>query len=186
MRLFVAVRLPGEIRERLALVQDRLRHAQADVSWVRAESLHITLKFLDEVETKRLEPIRHALAEAARGVSPFSMEVAGLGTFGGGTPRVVWVGVREGSAPLAALASRVEDGLGRVGFAKERRGFTAHFTLGRVRSPRNAAALLAVVREETAAPYGRMSVETFSLMQSELNPRGAIHTELDRFSLGTA
>ncbi|MBI2164648.1 MAG: RNA 2',3'-cyclic phosphodiesterase, partial [candidate division NC10 bacterium] len=70
MRLFVAVNLPSEVRERLAAVQDRLRRAQADVSWVRAENIHVTLKFLGDVEAKRLERIRPALAGVARAGAP--------------------------------------------------------------------------------------------------------------------
>ena len=73
MRLFVAVHLPQEIRERLALVQERLRRAQADVSWVKPANLHITLKFLGETEPKRLERIGPVLAETARSAAPFSL-----------------------------------------------------------------------------------------------------------------
>jgi RNA 2',3'-cyclic 3'-phosphodiesterase len=182
VRLFVAVHLTDEIRERLASAQDRLRRAQADVSWVKPGNLHITLKFLGEVEPKRLDRIRPALAEVAQGVAAFSLEVAGMGAFGGRIPRVVWVGVQAGSGQLAELARRVENGLGGIGFPKEKRGFTAHFTLGRVRSPRNVESLLARLREEQAAGFGMASVGWFSLMQSELNPSGSIYTELDRFS----
>jgi RNA 2',3'-cyclic 3'-phosphodiesterase len=186
MRLFVAIHLPQEVRDALALVQDRLRRAQADVSWVKAANLHITLKFLGETEPKRLERIGSALAEAAGAAPPFALTVAGVGTFGGRIPRVVWVGVREGAAPLEALAGAVEHGLARLGFPKERRGFTAHFTLGRVRSPRNAADLLAVIRDELAAPLGTVPVEEFVLMQSQLDPGGSVYTALEHFPLGRA
>lgn len=181
MRLFVAVHLPGGIKERLALVQERLRRPQADVSWVNPGNLHITLKFLGEVDSKRLDRIRLALAEAAGSIAPFPLVVSGLGTFGGRVPRVVWVGVQAGSEALTGLAGRVDDCLGRVGFPKEKRDFAAHFTLGRVRSPRNVKPLLAALREEPPDAFGTMSVDGYTLMQSELNPSGAIHTELDRY-----
>ena len=186
MRLFVAVHLPQEIRDGLASVQDRLRRAQADVSWVRPANLHITLKFLGETEPKRLERIGPVLAETARSAAPFSLAVAGVGTFGGRIPRVVWTGVRDGAASLEALAGAVENGLARIGFAKERRGFTAHFTLGRVRSPRNAEGLLAAIRDEPAALLGTVPVVEFVLMQSQLDPGGSIYTALERFPLGRA
>jgi RNA 2',3'-cyclic 3'-phosphodiesterase len=186
MRLFVAVHLPEEIKGRLARLQERLRSAQSEVSWVKPAGLHITLKFLGEVEPKRVDRIRPALAEAAGGVTAFSMEVAGVGTFGGRIPRVVWVGVKAGSEPLTALARRVEDCLGRVGFPKEKRGFTAHLTLGRVRSPRNLESLQVALQGEAAGEFGTAPVSRFSLMRSELNPSGAIHTELEGFSLVTA
>jgi len=104
-----------------------------------------------------------------------------MGAFGGRIPRVVWVGAQAGSAQLTELARRVEDGLGRVGFPKEKRDFTAHFTLGRVRSPRNAESLLAALHEESAERFGAAPVSQCSLMQSELNPSGSIYTELERF-----
>jgi 2'-5' RNA ligase len=184
MRLFVAVHLPAEVRERLASVQDRLRRAQADVSWVKPANLHITLKFLGETEPKRLERIQSALADAAGSASPFSMTLAGVGTFGGRIPRVVWAGVQEGADRLEALAGAVENWLARVGFPKEKRGFTAHFTMGRVRSPKNVTALLAALRDEPSAPLGSVPVDRFFLMQSELNPSGSIYAALETYVLG--
>ncbi len=184
MRLFVAVNLPSEIRERLAAVQDRLRRAQADVSWVRPENIHATLKFLGETEEGRLERIRPALADAARAGAPFSMELWGVGSFGGRIPRVIWVGVGEGAEPLTRLAARIEAALARVGVPQERRGFSAHLTLGRVRSPRNAEVLLAALREFQAEGFGRVTTTGFELMQSELRPTGSVYTLLQRFPLG--
>jgi 2'-5' RNA ligase len=99
---------------------------------------------------------------------------------------VVWTGVRDGAASLEALAGAVENGLARIGFPKERRGFTAHFTLGRVRSPRNAEGLLAAIRDESAALLGTVPVVEFVLMQSQLDPGGSIYTALERFPLGRA
>jgi 2'-5' RNA ligase len=186
VRLFVAIPLPAAVRERLAQVQDRLRRAQADVSWVKPANLHITLKFLGETEPKRLEPVRSVLREAAGSAEPFSATVAGVGTFGGRIPRVVWAGVSEGVAPLEALARAVENGLARLGVPKEKRGFAAHFTLGRVRSAKNAASLLAAIHAEPPEVFGRVPVDRFVLMQSELNPSGSIYTELQQFSLGEA
>ena len=183
MRLFVALNLPVEIKESLAAATDRLRRVQADVSWVRAENLHATLKFLGETEAKRLDRIRPALHEVAGAIGAFSVEISGVGSFGGRVPRVVWVGVGEGADPLTLLAGRIEDALGRVGFPKERRGFTAHLTLGRVRSPRNAEALLDALQEFRSATFGRFMAHEFHLMQSELRPTGSIYTVLERFPL---
>ena len=125
------------------------------------------------------------LAEAARSAAPFSLAVAGLGTFGGRIPRVVWAGVREGVAPLEALAGAVENGLARLGFPKERRGFTGHFTLGRVRSPRNAEALRTAIGHEPTEMREEL-VKECVLMQSQLDPTGSIYTALERFPLGAA
>ncbi len=185
MRLFIAVNLSSEVRERLAAVQDRLRRAQADVSWVRAENIHVTLKFLGEIEEKRLDRIRPALLEVVRGSAPFRIRVSGLGSFGGRVPRVVWVGVEEGVEPLSQLSKGVEAALARLGVPKEKRGFTAHLTLGRVRSPKNAEALLAALGETEAGPFGSVEVIQIDLMQSELRPTGSVYTVRERFPLGS-
>jgi len=185
MRLFVAVNLPSDIRERLAAEQERLRRARADVSWVRAENIHVTLKFLGETEAKRLERIRPALLEVARGSAPFRIRVSGLGSFGGRVPRVVWVGVQEDHEPLSRLAKDVEAAMARLGFPREKRGFTAHITLGRVRSAKNAEALLTALAQAEAVPFGSVEVNQFELMQSELRPIGSVYTVLDRFPLGS-
>ena len=184
MRLFVAVNLPPDVRERLGAVQDRLRRAQADVSWVRVENLHVTLKFLGETEEKRLDRIRDVLAEVARAGAPFPLRVTGVGSFGGRVPRVVWAGVSEGADCLTRLARQVESALSRVGFPKENRSFTAHLTLGRVRSPRNAEALLMALQEFQTDSFGMTTVRQFDLMRSELRPGGSVYTVLSGFILG--
>lgn len=184
MRLFVAVHLPEELRERLAAAQEWLRAAQADVSWVRPSNLHLTLKFLGETAPETLERVGVALAAVAAGTAPFALTVRGLGSFGGRLPRVVWAGVAEGTEPLGALAASAEAALAGAGFPREARPFRPHLTLGRVRSPRNAAALLGILREESGRPFGTAPVGELALMQSQLDPRGAIHTLLARYSLG--
>jgi 2'-5' RNA ligase len=185
LRLFVAVTLPEDVRERLARWQDRLRGARADVSWVKPENIHLTVKFLGETDRKALARIQPALRDAAAQRSPFALELAGLGTFGGRVPRVVWAGVSDGVEPLADLAGRVDRALGRVGVAKERRPFSAHATLGRVRSSTNAEALVAAAEAGRSERFGRVPVEGFVLMQSRLDPRGSVYTAVERYDLGT-
>jgi RNA 2',3'-cyclic 3'-phosphodiesterase len=186
MRLFVAVHLPEEITTRLGAVQDQLRAAQADVSWVRPGNIHLTLKFLGETEAGCLEGIRTALTEAARGAAPFPFELRGLGSFGGRLPRVVWVGVERGAEPLTRLAEQIEAGMAGLGFPREKRGFAAHLTLGRVRSPRNAERLVSALVEWRREGFGNVTVAQFVLMESQLDPHGSIYTVLQSFPLGPA
>jgi 2'-5' RNA ligase len=184
MRLFVAVNLPEQIKARLGSVQDQLRSAQADVSWVRPGNIHLTLKFLGETEVGRLERIRAALEEAARRHAPFAFDLTGLGSFGGRAPRVLWVGVEQGAEPLTRLAEGVEVAMAALGVAREKRGFTAHLTLGRVRSPRNAERLLAALGEWRRERFGSIQVAQFELMESQLDPQGSIYTVRQSFPLG--
>jgi 2'-5' RNA ligase len=183
MRLFVAVNLPEEIKTRLGAVQDQLRAAQADVSWVRPGNVHLTLKFLGETEEGRLERIQAALGGTARGHAPFAFALTGLGSFGGRAPRVVWVGVEQGAEPLTRLAEGVEAAMAALGFPREKRGFAAHLTLGRVRSPRNAERLLAALGEWRRELFGSVQVGHVDLMESQLDPRGSIYTVRQSFPL---
>ena len=183
MRLFVAVNLPEEVKTRLGAVQDLLRSAQADVSWVRAGNIHLTLKFLGEAEEGRLERIRAALEAAAQRHASFAFDLTGLGSFGGRAPRVVWVGVERGAEPLTRLVEGVEVAMAALGFPREKRAFTAHLTLGRVRSPRNAEKLLAALREWRRERFGSIGVGRVDLMESQLDPRGSIYTVRQSFPL---
>ncbi len=186
LRLFVAVNLPAEVRQRLAAAQEHLRHGRPDVSWVRAENLHLTLKFLGETAEERLGPIRQALAAVGSRHRAFRIEMAGIGSFGGRVPRVVWVGLKQGGESLTALAGDVESALADLGFPREQRAFTAHLTLGRVRSPRNVEGLAMGIREIQEERFGTAPVEAFELMRSELRPSGSVYTMLERFVLATS
>jgi 2'-5' RNA ligase len=182
LRLFVAVLIPEDVRGRLGAAQERLRAAGAEVSWVKPDNIHLTLKFLGDTDPGALPRIQAAL----RGVGPqgaFRLTLEGLGAFGGRAPRVVWAGVTVGMQPLAGLAGAVDGVLGRVGIAREKRPFAAHATLGRVRSPRNAEALLAGIQAGRAEDFGEVAVQEFALMQSRLHPQGSIYTPLDRYPL---
>jgi 2'-5' RNA ligase len=172
----VAVLLPDALRARLSVEVGRLRGVARDVAWVAESNLHVTLKFLGQIDAARVEPIGDALAAVAARTAPFELAVRGLGAFP--TParaRVLWAGL-EPAAPLAALADDVDAALAALGFARESRPFAAHVTLGRVReSRRNPALADALARP---ADCGRLPVTRVSLMRSELHPRGARYTEL--------
>jgi RNA 2',3'-cyclic 3'-phosphodiesterase len=143
---------------------------------VAEANLHVTLKFLGQIEAARVEPIAEAIGAVAALTPPFELGVRGLGAFPApARPRIIWVGL-EPAAPLAALAVALDAALGTLGIPRESRPFAAHVTLGRVReSRRNPALAEALARP---AECGRLPVTRLSLMRSELHPRGARYTEL--------
>jgi 2'-5' RNA ligase len=174
----VAVLLPEDVRAALADAAARLRAAAPDVAWVAPEHLHVTLKFLGQVDEARLSALAGALATAARGGPAFEARVVGLGAFpSAGRPRVLWAGVRDGAQALAALAARVEAACVGLGFAPETRPFAAHVTLGRVRSPRRAPRLADLLDAAAREELGRLRVERVTLMESRLSPHGARYLE---------
>jgi len=169
------------VRERLAAEVERLRTHARDVAWVAPDNLHLSLKFLGGVEAERLDRIQTALAAAAAVSQPFDLEIRELGAFPTpGRARVLWAGVGAGSKAAAALAARIDAALAPLGFPPEGRTFTAHVTLGRVRTPRASPALAAALRADV---LGRQRATAASLMRSDLSPRGARYTELARLTL---
>lgn len=184
MRTFIAVNLTDDIRQALSRTQEALKEKGADVSWVKPENLHITLKFLGEVEETRLQELRETIASSLRGTTPFRLTLEGLGVFPNlRAPRVVWAGAKEGAAELAALQARIEEGLCRIGFPREERLFIPHLTLGRVRSLRGREALVEGISKATSAAFGEMVLESVELMKSQLHPSGSTYTVLESFSL---
>jgi len=185
VRAFVAVNLDQDLKDALAKVQERLKATRADVGWVRPESLHLTLKFLGQVEESRLGAVAEAIAAAATGYGSFRLVLGGVGAFPQPrAARVVWIGVQQGAEALVTLQARVEAGLEALGFAREERPFAAHLTLGRVRGPARREQLAVALTSIPAEPLREMMLHRIDLMKSELGPGGARYTALQTFPLG--
>jgi 2'-5' RNA ligase len=184
IRAFVAANLDAGLRERVARIQERLKESRADVSWVRPDNLHLTLKFLGEVGDTVLGPVADVIGSVVAGHRPFRLECAGLGAFPQPrTARVVWVGIREGAEELTRLHARLDAALEPLGFRREQRPFTSHLTLGRVRGPGRLEQLATAVTSMPAEPLGEMLLDRIDLMRSELRPEGARYSVLREFPL---
>lgn len=186
MRLFVAAELDADVRRRLEDIQRSLRAVPLQVRWVKPEGIHLTLKFLGEVGSGRLDPIRDALAGALARVGAFTLSAEGVGTFPPrGLPRVIWVGL-QGDLPAAErLQAAIDAALATCGFPPESRPFRPHLTLGRVTGGGhgNWAEFLA---REGVAQAGRFAVGECVLFRSHLDPGGARYEPLARFALQPA
>lgn len=179
MRLFVAVDLSDRARERVMRLAQGLRRRlessapRARITWVEPENLHLTLKFLGEVDETRVPPLREVLALPLSG-PVFTAVLSGTGVFPpGGAPRVIWLGASEGAIALEALHAQVEGRLGPLGFGPEDRAFTAHLTLGRVREAGGAVGpgIRRIVQEAVVEPI-HWIVSGVTLYQSQLSPHG--------------
>jgi 2'-5' RNA ligase len=187
IRCFIALNLPAEIKGRLAELESRLKEARADVSWVKPENVHLTLKFLGGVEEARVPLVKRAVQEGLRREGPLVLTLAGLGVFPNPrSPRVVWVGVGGDTERLQNLQESLEQALGEVGFPREARSFSPHITLGRMRSRQGAASLMELVGHLGANEVGSLKAESIELMRSQLHPAGAVYTILESFSLSAS
>jgi RNA 2',3'-cyclic 3'-phosphodiesterase len=184
IRTFIAIELPPEIKEAMAGVQAELRKSDADVGWVRPEGVHLTLKFLGDVEEGQVARLGDALAEGLKGETSFILQAKGVGTFPTPkAPRVVWLGVEGEVARLTSLADKVEEICANLEFPKESRPFKAHLTLGRVRSPRGRSQLVKMLENFKDADLGEFKADAVSVMKSELKRTGAVYTEMRRIEL---
>jgi 2'-5' RNA ligase len=185
LRVFCAVELPEEVREQAADHAARLRErfGEARASWPRAENLHLTLKFLGEIERGRIEALTRAAARAAARSEAFRLTVAGAGAFPPrGPARVLWLGVADASGGLARLHGHLEDECAHEGFTREARPFHPHLTLARLRAPQGAREL-ARLHEEMGFAALAFNVTELVLMRSELGPGGSRYTPLSRHEL---
>ncbi|MGE5308149.1 MAG: RNA 2',3'-cyclic phosphodiesterase [Deltaproteobacteria bacterium] len=184
MRTFIAIALPPSIHAYLKGIQDTLKKAEADVKWVEPANIHLTLKFLGEIDGPTVEKVKGAMADAAAGVARFQMGLSALGGFPTSTsPRVVWMGIKEGIAPLKDLASRLEERLAPMGLAEDR-PFAAHITLGRTRSSRNRRQLAESLQQPPAQLPAPFEVAGVTLFKSTLSPKGPAYEALSLSPLG--
>ena len=189
VRTFVAVELAGPQRDRLAALQAQLKKDRLarTVRWVDAENIHLTLKFLGDVESTRLPEVQRALAAACRESPAFALSLADAGAFPNlRRPNVIWVGLSGDLALATALAKKIDDACAALGFAPEERPFSPHLTLGRVKreaSPAERQGLGALIEGAKVAANEPMPVERVNLMKSELRPTGSLYTRLGQFEL---
>lgn len=185
MRSFIAIEIPQDIKRALGGVLEELRRIYCDVKWVEPGSVHLTLKFLGEIDPGRVPEIKEALKKTFEDHRPFSLIAEGLGAFPRlESPRVVWVGLRGDLEKLAALQKDVEKTLGLLGFPREDRPFKPHLTLGRMRSQKGREALVKRLRDMSSRTLGSFHVDCVAQFRSELLPTGAKYTILWKESLG--
>jgi 2'-5' RNA ligase len=179
IRTFIAIDLPASVREVISRTQERLRKVGLGIRWVRPQGIHLTLKFLGDIEKSDVEKIGDAMGLAAGGAFPFSLRGEGLGVFPDfSRPRVVWVGLAGDVGLLQALQGSLDVQLQGLGFPRENRPFTGHLTLGRVKGRLDGAQLRrALQRFEDFTTEGFMA-QAVTLFQSDLGPDGAVYTKL--------
>ncbi len=174
MRLFIALNLPEEERERIHAAAKPLRDGGFPVRWLEPHRFHLTLKFLGEVRSEMLPTVERVVERIAGSTASFEVEVAGFGAFPTiRRPRVLWVGVTPIPA-LRCLKQDLEWALANHGFERETRAFHPHITLGRVDSQDGAGVFRGLDELSASLDYrGTVSVDTVDLMRSHLSRKGA-------------
>ncbi len=183
MRTFIAFDIDDAVRAELRAAQ-RAMGRISSVRWVKPESIHLTLKFIGDIEDRLLPGVFECMRAAVDGVEPFEFEVRGLGWFPPGQrPRVLWAGVEGGAESLPVIARRLNEGLLEVGVAGEDRPFRAHLTLGRVKGRLDASLAQEAFGRVRRHNFGQVYAEELVFFMSELLPEGARYTRLGAVKL---
>jgi 2'-5' RNA ligase len=178
IRSFIALEISPEIQAQLGQIQNQLKKSDADVKWVNPQNIHLTLKFLGNVSPEMIEQIKKVITKLSQEHKHFELKITQLGAFPTiEHPRVLWVGIEQGFKPTIQLAKDLEERLIQLGFLREKRAFTPHLTLGRVRSNQNRKQLKQLLHSITFHPQ-TMPVQTIILFKSTLTPKGALYQPL--------
>lgn len=182
LRTFICFAIPPAIRAYMAELQAAGREFGEPVSWTKAESLHVTLKFLGATTRAQAAEVQPILREVSARFRPVSFTLNRIGVFPAWrNPRVLWLGQEQEHETLLAIVAALEEGLQKIGFAREKRGYRTHVTLGRVkRQP--VTKTMDFFRNLTVQPQTFIANHII-FMQSELKPGGAKYTPLGTFPL---
>lgn len=188
MRTFIAVELPQKIIGALASIQNQLKNTQADVKWVEPQNIHLTLKFLGEIDDQKIIRVTQILEETAKNNQPFSICLSKLGAFPKiDFPRVIWVGIDKGNNETKDIAIVLEEKLQILGVPKEKRQFSSHITIGRVRSGLQREKLvkeLDILQGKGLLQENLEFLATkITLFKSTLTPKGPLYEILKEASL---
>jgi len=178
VRAFLAIPLPDGLCETLAAAGRAIEGLRAQ----KAATIHLTIRFLGEIADAEADAVTAAAADVTARHAPFDLVLRGLGAFPDARrPRVVWVGLAEGTGPAIALAQDIEAAIVALGLPGEDRTFSPHVTLGRFRDrPRRPPPL------DPAREFGRARADRLILYRSTLTPEGARHEAVAELSLGRA
>jgi 2'-5' RNA ligase len=184
IRSFLAIELSDETRQFLGEAQQKLQQTGSDIRWVTPKNIHLTIKFLNEIEREKIDDVVTAVEENLKDVKSFEAQLSELGVF----PdmhrlRIIWAGLKDPAGEINHLVGKIESALQPLGFPKEDRDFQAHITLGRVRSLKNISQLIDAIKN-CALPAGlKQRIGSVTLFKSTLTPDGPIYEALKQFSL---
>ncbi len=183
IRAFIAIELPDEVKTNLSALLGKLKPGhERTVKWVDLNSIHLTLKFLGNIPESKIVDITQAVTNATQKFRPFSLSLQGLGTFPNlRSPRVAWVGIDGDVEVVTSIHRQIDRALVPLGFTPEKRSFSPHLTLGRVRDKathterRDLGKAIESIKVNNSAPF---SVDRVSLMRSTLTKSGAIYDQI--------
>ena len=188
MRVFIAIDIDEKIRKAIAYLQKQIASKvssvkQGDIKWVEPNNIHLTLKFLGEISDEQLEEVKEITKTVASAHQKFNLDIESVGSFGGRSAKVVWVGAGKGTDVLLALQKDLDDLLEQAGYPKEEREFSAHLTLCRINHPIAGLKVGEAIAQFSHLKLGSIAADALCVYQSQLTPAGPNYTLLGDFKL---
>ena len=184
IRTFIALELPPSVISLLENVQEDLKSMRLRAKWVRPENIHLTLKFLGDINPGDIDKIGRAMMDAAADFTAMDLVAKGVGVFPGiKRPRVIWVGLGGQLELLFAMQRMLEDNLAALGFKKDKRPFKGHLTLGRFRQTVEPSTIRQIIQEYANIDGEEFTASRIILFKSDLKPTGAVYSQLQQIIL---
>jgi 2'-5' RNA ligase len=182
MRTFIAIDINQDIKDKISRIQDRLKYLNDKISLVKPENLHLTLKFLGELEEKEIAELKENLKDTLKSIKKFKIHLTGSGVFPSEKKiRVIWIGIKEGKRELARISKQIEPLFQE--FNLDNKPFSPHLTIGRVKSIKDRKKLLTEVKKLESISLGFEQIDKIYLKKSILTPKQALYEDLAEFSL---
>ena len=183
-RVFFAIDVPEQVIVNAERLIDEFNIPPAHVRWVQLNNLHITLKFLGDINTGTIPAIIDYAKKAVSGIGPIRLVFQSMGLFpNSNKPKVVWFGVGGHTDKLTKLESALSESLEPLGIPGDERAFTAHLTIGRVKTDNARGELIRLVHNNQKTFVGSALINNIVLYESSLNPGGSVYTKLATFDL---
>ncbi|MFQ5455127.1 MAG: RNA 2',3'-cyclic phosphodiesterase [Nitrospirota bacterium] len=189
IRSFIAIDIKESIRVEIGNIQKRIKEIEGlQIRWVRPDGIHLTLKFMGDIAFSDIDRIKELLNRSVSGFSPLFIKIKGIGIFPDmRRPRVIWMGIEGDRKELIRLQNRVEKGLSDMGYPEEKRRFTPHLTIGRIKSVSSShikgPQFNDIIEELKYVEAGEFQANSVTLLKSELKPSGAVYTKLGNFKM---
>jgi len=157
---------------------NEVRNSGANIKAVELKNIHITLKFLGETNENLIDEIEKIIKDSIEGIEPFEIELKGAGVFPNlNYMKVMWIGIEHGEK-IGEISKKIDEQVSKLGFEREKRKFSAHLTIARIKSAKNKEKLQQIIEKYREAEFGKMKVESIKIKKSDLTPKGPIYTTL--------
>lgn len=182
IRSFIAIDVKEElVLERIQRIQQDLHMTGANLKIVVPQNLHFTLHFLGSIESQLISQLQSIIQEID--IPAFEAELSGIGCFRPSRPRIIWIGVSKGDENFIQLQDLLAKRLREQQFHVERRKYSPHLTIARVRSGAQRIQLLQVLDQHANFEFGQIRVSAVRLKKSTLTPRGPIYEDIETKTL---